>query len=302
MPQSFSDIPRVKDSQAGALHVVTVNYDSPREVAELIQSFSEVSHVTKFWVMDHSGIETLVPTAAPFPIEVVKQHNRGYAAGLNTGIRRVEDPAALVLMCNPDVTIVNPDGIERAMRVFDQDERLGLLLPPLEFPDSTPILSCQRFYSLRTLLFALLARLAIPVPQFVESRLYPTDSVTEPREVDWGSGAVMMARKSFLEDIQGLDERFFLYFEDVDLCARTWKAGRKVMFFPPCAFRHQLRGLSRQNALYSAIHVRSLMKFLWKYRGFIKRSDLFQRATMPPLVPHGRIDTLTVRRRGAPAR
>ncbi len=70
-----------------------------------------------------------------------------------------------------------------------------------------------------------------------------------------------------------MDERFFLYMEDVDLCMRTWLAGKEVVYVPGSVFTHTHRRESRQHPLSKANlrHFLSLLRFLAKYRGLPQR-------------------------------
>jgi GT2 family glycosyltransferase len=87
-------------------------------------------------------------------------------------------------------------------------------------------------------------------------------------DVDWGLGAAMLVRKMALPGGQLFDERFFLYFEDVDLCLRLHRSGWKVAYNPKAVMIHQHRRDSAEaGALLAKLHhLRSLTKFLWKYR------------------------------------
>jgi hypothetical protein len=92
--------------------------------------------------------------------------------------------------------------------------------------------------------------------------------------VDWGLGAAMFLRRNDLPGAGPFDERFFLYFEDVDLCVRTWRAGRRVTYDPTIECIHAHRRASRR-ALSAAgwHHFRSLWRFATKYSGLPKRSQ-----------------------------
>jgi len=93
-------------------------------------------------------------------------------------------------------------------------------------------------------------------------------------EVDWGLGAAMLVRRRAVTGERLFDERFFLYFEDVDLCLRLHRAGWKVVYNPVAVMTHQHRRDSAQARASRAKlrHLRSLVKFLWKYR-FRLRSE-----------------------------
>ena len=86
--------------------------------------------------------------------------------------------------------------------------------------------------------------------------------------VDWGLGAAMLIRRSTIQDLALFDERFFLYFEDVDLCFRMRQRGWKVLYNPASIMIHHHRRDSARPGSYLARrhHFLSLMKFLWKYR------------------------------------
>src|SRR5438552_2244646 len=60
-----------------------------------------------------------------------------------------------------------------------------------------------------------------------------------PRSAEWVSGACLMVRRSALEELGGWDEDFFLYSEDIDLCRRLWRSGRKVRFEPRATSVHE---------------------------------------------------------------
>ncbi len=66
-----------------------------------------------------------------------------------------------------------------------------------------------------------------------------TRTGTEPFDVDWGCGAAMLFRNSFFPDPLSFDERFFSYFEDVDLCSRAWREGLGVTYFPRLVCLHE---------------------------------------------------------------
>jgi len=89
----------------------------------------------------------------------------------------------------------------------------------------------------------------------------------EPREVDWGLGACMLLRKEALGGQDIFDGRFFLYFEDVDLCLRLKEEGWKVVYYPEAVMihshlRHSARGVLNREKWE---HLKSLIKFYFKH-------------------------------------
>jgi len=93
-----------------------------------------------------------------------------------------------------------------------------------------------------------------------------------PMEVDWVSGACMFVRREALDEVGLLDERFFLYWEDVDLCKRMADKGWKVIYYPSATVEHTVGGSSQRNL------VRSVFEFhksAYLYFGKHLRSSLF---------------------------
>ena len=88
------------------------------------------------------------------------------------------------------------------------------------------------------------------------------------REVDWALGAAFILRREAVPDGRVMDERFFLYFEDVDLCLRLRKAGWKVMYNPEAVMIHhhqrESAGHNWNRAKFE--HLKSWIKFAWKHR------------------------------------
>jgi GT2 family glycosyltransferase len=85
-----------------------------------------------------------------------------------------------------------------------------------------------------------------------------TDTPVEP---DWVAGMFMMFRREVYEQLGGFDEKFFLYYEDVDLCARIRLSGLDVALIPWTKVTHLARRSSHTNPAYSLIHIRSMFRF-----------------------------------------
>ena len=84
---------------------------------------------------------------------------------------------------------------------------------------------------------------------------------TEPVYPDWVGGMFMLFRREVYRDMGGFDERYFLYYEDVDLCARIWLKGLSVALIPQVSVMHDARRTSHQSASYLKMHIRSMLRF-----------------------------------------
>jgi N-acetylglucosaminyl-diphospho-decaprenol L-rhamnosyltransferase len=87
----------------------------------------------------------------------------------------------------------------------------------------------------------------------------------ETFDADWVAGMFMLFRADDYRALGGFDEGFFLYYEDVDICARLWKAGRPVLACPKAQVIHDARRASRQNLRYMRWHAGSMARYLGKH-------------------------------------
>jgi N-acetylglucosaminyl-diphospho-decaprenol L-rhamnosyltransferase len=88
---------------------------------------------------------------------------------------------------------------------------------------------------------------------------------------DWLAGMFMLFRLEDYRAIGGFDEGFFLYYEDVDICARLWKSGRSVLACPKTQVIHDARRTSRRDFRYLRWHVASMARYFWKHWGRFPR-------------------------------
>ncbi|PYV89063.1 MAG: hypothetical protein DMG05_14375 [Acidobacteria bacterium] len=191
--------------------------------------------------------------------------NLGFAAGANLGFRKSQGEFVLIL--NPDV-LAQGRAIETLLHTLKTNPEAAIVLPRLSNPDGSLQYSCRRFYTYTTLLMrrAPFNRMFSNHPA-VRNHLMLDWDHQSLAEVDWGLGAAMLVRRSAIREPFLFDERFFLYFEDVDLCLRMRQQGWKVIYNPAATLIHQHQRESADwNYPAKKHHFVSLIKFLWKYR------------------------------------
>jgi N-acetylglucosaminyl-diphospho-decaprenol L-rhamnosyltransferase len=152
----------------------------------------------------------------------------------------------LVVLLNPD-TLIEGDFFVRVEAFFGGEPSAGVAGPRVLDADGKLQLSARREISLLSGLLgrtSLLTRL-FPKSPLVKSQFPALAELDRPTKVDWVSGACMVVRRETLEGISPLDERFFLYFEDADLCRRAREAGWPVFYLPDVEVLHQTGGSSR---------------------------------------------------------
>ncbi len=251
--------------------IVIVNYRSGQELASCLGSVVRNAGRLDYeiFVINNDRPEDLSPISAlesPRTHVIQNRSNRGFAAAVNQGYRRARGPFLLLL--NPDVR-VEAGAVEILADTLEQHSDAGVVLPRLDSPDGSLQFSCRRFYTLATLLLrrAPFQRLWRNHSRLQRHLMADWDH-RSLSEVDWGLGAAMLVRREATESNALLDERFFLYFEDVDLCKRMWGRGWKVLYNPAARMVHRHHRDSAKGWRLGAKrhHLLSLLKFLWKHR------------------------------------
>jgi GT2 family glycosyltransferase len=197
---------------------------------------------------------------------IVNRRNEGFAKAVNLAFRECSGRYLLVL--NPDILVCH-GAIPALVSMMESDPEIGLCAPKLLNIDGSLQYSCRRYYTLYTLLLRRTILGSIfPNHEALRKHLMMDWDHSTAREVDWVLGAAFMLRREAVPEDQAMDERFFLYFEDVDLCLQLQKAGWKVIYYPGAVMIHHHQRESAKRILSRAKfeHMKSWIKFSWKHR------------------------------------
>ena len=223
--------------------VVTVNYRSWPYTLRCIDSLYRTGY-EDFEVVVVDNDQGAVPEM-PHPVRLIRNpENMGFARACNQGI--LTSNGEYVVFINPD-TLVEEDFFENLRRFFDENLRAGVAGPRIVDAEGNLQLSARKELSFvsgflgRT---SLLTRLFPKNP--LVRRFFPAvERLAGPTAVDWVSGACMVIRRRTLEEVGPMDERFFMYFEDADLCRRAREAGWLVYYLPQVEVLHHTGASSR---------------------------------------------------------
>jgi GT2 family glycosyltransferase len=254
------------------LSIVIVSWNVREDLRECLQSLlrDEGSRLEsgeiEIIVVDNAstdGTAEMVNLEFPQVKLLVNSQNLGYTKANNIGINHSR--GKYVLMLNPD-TVVHQGALQALIDCAESHPEAGIIGAKLLNPDGSVQRSARSFPDIGAGLFrnTFLGRL-FPNNPFVRRYLLTDFGYDEVREVDWVSGAAMLVRRDLIERIGGLDERFWAYCEDVDLCWRAWQAGYKVLFCPNAVITHKVGRSSDQRLVPSLIqHHKSMWLFYLK--------------------------------------
>jgi N-acetylglucosaminyl-diphospho-decaprenol L-rhamnosyltransferase len=256
------------------LTIVVLNYNTRDHLRECLlalraegsTSLSRGSIAAELLVVDNASSDGSADmVAAEFPeVTLIRSpRNGGFAYGNNHALRQMRGSMALLL--NPD-TIFARGGIARLREVMNQHPEAGIIGPKLIRPDGTMHLACRRSFPTPSVAFyrvSGLSRLFPHSPRFGRYNLTYLDPDLAV-EVDSVCGACMLIRRPVIQRIGLLDERFFMYGEDLDWCLRARQAGWTVRYEPSIVVQHQHGAASRQRPVRTTFH-------------FFRAMDLFYR-------------------------
>lgn len=247
---------------------VVVNYNAGDDLRAALRSIAD-EMAGRAWeavVVDNASTDGSARAATEFAPQVrliVNRDNVGFGRAVNQAVASVAAP--LVLIMNPDCRL-EPGSVAALAHILESDRSCAVAGPRILDPDGAVQGSARGDPDMLTGLFGrasalrrLLPGLPVSKRNVVESgRALPEDGAARMGPgaaadavvpisvvVDWVSGACMLARRSALEVVGGFDERYFLYWEDADLCRRLRSRGYRIRYVPAATAVHRVGQSSR---------------------------------------------------------
>jgi len=261
------------------LSIIIVNYKSQAKLINCLKSIrlAETQKISQeIIVVDNNSQEDLSSLSQSFPeIRLIESSkNLGMGGGNNLGLK--EALGEYILILNPD-TAITPKALITLVDYLRSNPLAGLVGPKLLYPDNSLQYSCARFPKFY---IPLLRRtfLGYYFPKLRDNfRMLDFDHQTI-KEVDWLMGSCLMFRRE-MRGADGqifqpcFDERYFMYFEDTDLCRQIWTKGWRVVYNPEAIVIHDHARDSAKHPWYIAIfsdrlawqHIISWLKYFLKW-------------------------------------
>ncbi len=224
------------------LSIIIVNYNTKTLLQGCLQSIYAGANGVPFDVHvadNHSQDDSVAMLRTEFPsVKVVaNQANLGFSKANNELIGRTK--ADYLLLLNPD-TLVIGDAISRVMKYMEAHPKVGICGCRVLNRDRTLQLACRRSIPTPKVAFFRLFGLSALFPNSRTMARYNMtyEDPEKTHEVDAVSGAFLMIRRQTIEEIGLLDERFFMYGEELDWCLRAKRAGWSVVYYPEAEIIH----------------------------------------------------------------
>lgn len=181
---------------------------------------------------------------------IESKKNLGFAGGCNLAAKRAKGEYLLFLNSDTELRENTP---EKLLRVFAKFPEAGVVGGMLENADGTLQRSSGSFYTLRKVFIMLFGGDKAEIKRFNDNAI---------RKVDWVSGGCLMISQPLFNALNGYDEHFFMYVEDVELCFRVHKAKRAVYIDPSSIVMHVGQGSSDKT--FAIINIYTGLKYFYK--------------------------------------
>lgn len=188
----------------------------------------------------------------PSPLGFAGNHNQAF----------IGNPHPYFCVANPDLRLLS-DPLPRLLACFD-DPQVGVVAPLVLSPAGLPEDNARHF----------------PTPWSLGKKLVGMDdgryhfeptAQSSPHPIEWAAGMFLLFRTEAFRDVGGFDAKFHLYYEDVDICARLWRTGWKVVCETGVTVVHEAQRASRHDPLYMRWHAASMARYFGKHLGRLER-------------------------------
>ena len=228
------------------LEIIIANYNSQfwlQKTLSTLESFylSTTKKKVRVTVVDNNSEDesvTLMKKDFPWVELIILDENVGYSAANNKALEKTT--ATYSMLLNSDMEFTEKSNIDLLLKVMDKNPQIGVITPKVVFKNGSIDPACHRGEPTP---WASLTYFSHLEKMFPNSKLFAQYHQTykdfsTPHEIEACSGAAMLVRKSVIDSVGVLDERFFIYAEDLDWCKRFREAGNLIYYFPNVEIIH----------------------------------------------------------------
>ncbi len=259
------------------LSIIILNYKTSGLVKNCLKAIKDLnlSYDYEVIVVDNNSQDDSVQCLKEnyFDIKLIEsEKNLGFSGGNNLGIKEAQGRYILIL--NPDILVLSK-AIDKMITFLEEHSHAGIIGPKLINPNGTLQYSCSRWPDWRLPFYrrTFLSKTK-KAQKWSDDYLMKDWDHQSNQKVDWFYGACLMARKDAIKEVGLLDERYFMYMEDLDWCRRFWEKGWQVWYLANAEVIHYHKRESAVGTGFKGIfkksgrvHLQSWLKYYLKYRG-----------------------------------
>jgi GT2 family glycosyltransferase len=235
------------------------------ELKKTIDCFLNIPLNKKLYLIDNTPKSIFANVFRQKEVEYIGVgKNIGFGAGHNIIIDKIKNNSKFHLILNPDVSF-KKDVISNLINQLEIDTTVAMIAPKILFPNKTHQYSCRRYPSPAELLARRFAFLRPILKATIFKGTYRDKNLEKPFYAAYITGCFHLYKTSDFVAIQGFDERYFLYMEDVDICKKIDIIGKKKLYYPKEKIIHVLKQGSSKSFKLFIRHTSSAIKYFLKW-------------------------------------
>ena len=249
--------------------ICVVTHNNESKILDLMKSIFENTRDINFevFLVDNASNDAttgLVERNYP-QVKIIKlKENKGFSFANNQILNRLNSKYHVVI--NPDI-IFESNVFKELADYLEQNENVAIITPKVLSEDGSIQYLAKKEPKLKYLLAGRLKNFFKFLGKYHDEYVMKekTDKEKEPFEIENCTGCFMMIKTEVFKKLKGFDQRFFMYFEDVDLSIRARKYG-KIIFYPKTHVIHLWERASAKNLKFLLIHISSMIKYFSKWK------------------------------------
>ncbi len=239
--------------------------ESFADLHKTIDSFLQTPFNKKLFLIDNTPSRFFEYVFNDKDIEYIAvEENIGFGSAHNLIINRINGFSKYHLILNPDVSF-NIGVINNLINQLKTDENIAMIAPKVLFPNKSHQFSCRRYPSVSELLARRFFFLKPLFKTTIFKGTYRDKNLNEPFFAQYLTGCFHLYKTKDFVNLQGFDERYFLYMEDVDICRKIDSLGKKKLYYPKEEIIHVLKQGSSKSVKLFFKHTSSAIKYFLKW-------------------------------------
>ena len=240
---------------------IVVYKENFKVLEKAIDSFLGSPLSKKLYIIDNSPSNEFKNKIQNDSVEYIYSNkNLGFGKGHNSILHKLSSENKFHLILNPDVSF-HPEILEKLVLKMESNESISMIAPRVLNTNNELLYTARRYPSLFELIFRFLGIFK----KFTTIGEYKNQNHKQSFSPDFVQGSFMLFKTEDLLRLEGFDERYFMYMDDVDICRKIDLSGKRKLYFPATEIIHTHRkGSSKEFRLFF-IHISSIIKYFIKW-------------------------------------
>lgn len=254
------------------ISIITVGMNHLKYIKDLLPSIytSSISHnmsceIEMIYVDNCSSDGSIEFIRQNYPQVKILQNQQALGFGANNNKGVLAAHGEYIAIINPDI-VIKGDALSQMLSYAVEHAEVGIIVPQLLNPDGSLQFSVRRYIDIKSLVSRCLTKGKDNVNNDnVNHYLCKDIDCSKIQEIDWAIGAAMFMKREVYAELGGFDIDYFLYMEDEDICLRSWKMKKSVVYLPTAKMVHNHLRASSKIGKKMFIHMKSMMTFFRKH-------------------------------------